>query len=112
MVDPHQISLYTVAHDWWGVAAFAYGLYKILNYLKSFKESADATKAGVADLKVDLKQQTEAVVGALSTGMAELRQMVFTLSQGHTIVAPRPIRAKRTTVTTTKQIQVDKQPSL
>jgi hypothetical protein len=124
MIDPSQISLYTIAHDWWGVAAFAYGLYKVLNYLKSFKETAEAALKGVEEVKADMadgrhsirteiKQQTEAVVGALNTGMTELRQMIFTLAQGQTVMVPRPVRAaKRTSVTTTKQIVVDKQPSL
>lgn len=122
MIDPKMISLYQVAHDWWGVAAFAFGIYKVLNYLKSFKETAEAALKGVDELKTqmadgrssiraELKEQTNAVVGALNSGMTELRHMIFTLSQGQ--LPPRPTRAaRRTTVTTTKQIQVDKQPSL
>lgn len=124
MIDPHQISLYTLVHDWWGVAAFAFGIYKVLKYLDSFKATAEAALKGVEEVKsqmadgrtsirAELKEQTNAVVGALNTGMTELRQMIFTLAQGQSIMAPRPARAaKRTTVTTTKQIQVDKQPSL
>jgi hypothetical protein len=124
MIDPKMVSLYTLVHDWWGVAAFAYSLYKILNYLKSFKETSEAALKGVEEVKNDMangrvsirseiKQQTDAVVGALNTGMTELRQMIFTLAQGQSIMAPRPVRAaKRTSVTTTKQVVVDKQPSL
>ena len=121
VIDPHSISLYTIAHDWWGVAAFGFGIYKVLNYLKSFKETAEAALRGVEEVKVnmndgrhsiraELKTQTDAVVGALNAGMTELRQMMFITHSSH---QPRAVRAaKRTTVTTTKQIQVDKQPSL
>jgi hypothetical protein len=123
MIDPKMISLYTLVHDWWGVAAFAYSLHKILNYLKSFKETSEAALKGVQEVKSDMadgrvsirseiKQQTDAVVGALNTGMTELRQMIFTVAQGQSIMTPRPVRAKRTSVTTTKQVVVDKQPSL
>jgi hypothetical protein len=123
MIDPKMISLYQLAHDWWGVAAFAFGIYKVLNYLKSFKDTAEAALKGVEEVKADMangrasirseiKTQTEAVVGALNIGMAELRQMIFTLAQS-SVMPPRPARAaRRTTVTTTKQISVDKQPSL
>jgi len=110
--DPHQISLYTLAHDWWGVAAFGYGLYKVLNYLKSFKENADAAltainqvKADMADgrqsIRAELKTQTDSMVGALDAGMSELRQMIFTLSHGpsHHTAAPRPVRAKNRKIT-------------
>jgi hypothetical protein len=124
MIDPKMISLYQIVHDWWGVAAFAYSLHRILNYLKSFKETSEAALKGVQEVKSDMadgrssirteiKHQTEAVVGALSVSMVELRQMIFTLAQGQAILAPRPARAaKRTSVTTTKQVVVDKQPSL
>jgi hypothetical protein len=104
MIDPKQISLYSLAHDWWGVAAFGYGLYKVLNYLKSFKENSDAALKAITKVQVDmqdgrqsiraeLKTQTDSVVNALNTGLTEMRHMIFSMSQGHP--APRPIRAKR-----------------
>lgn len=121
MIDPHQISLYTLAHDWWGVAAFGFGIYKVLKYLDSFKKTAEAALKGVEEVKADMadgrlsirseiKCQTDAVVGALNSGMTEIRHMLFTLSQGQ--IAPRPMRAKRTTVTKTTQVSIDKQPNM
>jgi hypothetical protein len=106
MIDPKQISLYTVAHDWWGVAAFGYAMYKVLNYLKSFKENTEAAlkavqgvKADMADgrisIRAELKQQTDQVVGELR----EMRQMLFT--SAHMVQVnptPRAIRAKRSHV--------------
>jgi hypothetical protein len=118
-LDPHQISLYTLAHDWWGVAAFGYGLYKVLNYLKSFKENSDAALLAINEVKADmsdgrqsiraeLKTQTDSMVGALDRGMTELRQMIFTLSHGpsqHSI-APRPIRAKNRKIVVDNQVEL------
>jgi hypothetical protein len=100
MIDPKYVSLYNIAHDWWGVAAFLLAAYKGLNYLKSFKETVDQALAAVQDVKTDmadgrhsiraeLKQQTEAVVSELR----DMRQLLF-LSV-HPATAPRPVRAKR-----------------
>jgi len=69
LVDPKDITLYTLVHDWWGVAAFAMAGYKLWDYVKSFKSDIKEFKE---DVQVDLKATKEEMLtntSAIKTGL-------------------------------------------
>jgi hypothetical protein len=106
IIDPHQISLYTIAHDWWGVLAFAIAGYKGWNYLKSFKDSTDKALNAVQQVQVDLaagrgtiREELTRQTGSIATGqshiVSELREMRQDFRTMFLTTQPR-VKARRT----------------
>ena len=69
VLDPNNVSLYTLVHDWWGVAAFVLAGYKFWDYIKSFKTDIQTFKEDVqGDLKAT-KDEMLTNTSAIKTGL-------------------------------------------
>lgn len=101
VVDPKTITLYTLVHDWWGVAVTIVAGYKLWHWVTGFKTDLTSFKVDVQSdinqaktemlanttaIKHGLEQQTTSIVNELR----ELRQD-FRMA----LIPPRPARASR-----------------
>jgi hypothetical protein len=119
ILDTHQISLYTIVHDWWGVVAFGLALYKGANYLKSFKETTEKALSAAEEVKTDLAagrgtireelaRQTGSIVNGQSSIVSELREMRQDFRTMFLTQQPRPRRESRTVTEYAVPNSVDK----